>query len=280
MNVVLSAVRKVAALPLVSGLTRFGPLLRVTFALRGTLVTETLRFALNELRPGERRATYSLRESGVRVTLRHHTPDVLILDEIYSQGEYEPPDAATVALRSLGRPIRVLDLGANIGLFGAWVLGRFPVESIHGFEPDPANAEVHEDTIAANAGRSNWSLTKACAAASTGKVQFHAGEFTLSHLASADEEGISLPAVDVLPMMGEVDLVKLDIEGAEWEILLDGRFTSCAPHSLVLEYHQEASPEPDPRALAERVLRDAGFVVQQTNADPGFGTGLIWAWRP
>jgi hypothetical protein len=45
-------------------------------------------------------------------------------------------------MRSLGRPIRVLDLGANIGLFGAWALGRFPVESILALKPDPENASV------------------------------------------------------------------------------------------------------------------------------------------
>jgi FkbM family methyltransferase len=275
----LALVRRLATLRGVRHLTRFAPLLRVSFALRGVLVTEPLRFARNELRPGSRIATYSLRRSGVRVSIRHHTPDVLILDEVFSQDPYEPPEAAAAALERLERPLRVLDLGANIGLFGAWVLGRFSIASIHAVEPDPENAAVHEMTIEANQGRSDWRLTQAYGAERAGTVRFHAGEFTTSQLAALGEEGIAVPAIDVLPLLAEVDLAKLDVEGAEWPIILDERLPSSAASAVVLEYHESASPEQDARARAERALRDAGYSVALTHADANLGTGLIWAWR-
>lgn len=279
MNALLAAVRRLATLPGLRRLTSLAPLLRLSFALRGMLVTEPLRFAANELRPGRALRSYTLRGSDVRVAVRHHTPDVLILDEVFAQAEYEPPKDAADALEALGRPIRVLDLGANIGLFGAWTLGRFRVHDIHGVEPDPANAAVHEAAIQANEGRVDWRLTRAFAAASAGEVRFHAGEFTTSHLARPGEDAISVPAVDVLPVLDEADLVKLDIEGAEWEILLDERFRSCKARAFVLEHHREGCPEDEPRELAERVLRDAGYNVESTGADTRFGTGLLWGWQ-
>jgi FkbM family methyltransferase len=275
----LALVRRLATLPGLRRLTRFELVLRVSFALRAVLVTERLRFAFNELRPGKQVSTYSLRRTGVRVSIRHHTPDVLILDEVFSQDPYEPPEAAAAALARLERPLRVLDLGANIGLFGAWVLGRFPVESIHAIEPDAENAAIHELTVEANGSGAKWQLTRAFAAERAGTVRFHAGEFTTSRLAAPGEEAVSVPAIDVLPLLAEVDLAKLDVEGAEWPIILDDRFRSSATSAVVLEYHESTSPEQDARALAERVLGEAGYSVALTGADPNLGTGLIWAWR-
>ncbi|MDQ4019688.1 MAG: hypothetical protein M3188_07645, partial [Actinomycetota bacterium] len=94
----------------------------MSFALRGSLVRESARFALNELRGSSAVATYRLRSSGIAVTVRHGTADVLVLDSVFSQGEYElaAPVEATLAARRM--PLRVVDLGANIGLFGAYIL--------------------------------------------------------------------------------------------------------------------------------------------------------------
>src|SRR5204863_1001831 len=113
-------VRRAATLPGLRLLTRSGALLRVTYALRATLVADSRRFAANELRRRATVETYRLRHSDVRVAVRHHTADLMVLDEVFSQREYAPPDPVASALNAL-RPLRVADLGANIGVFGAWV---------------------------------------------------------------------------------------------------------------------------------------------------------------
>ena len=82
---------------------------------------ERARFVRNELRRGPTTATYRLRESTVAVAIRHHTGDVMVLDEIFSQDEYEPPPGV-----QLPKVESAVDLGANIGLFGAWLLGGYP----------------------------------------------------------------------------------------------------------------------------------------------------------
>jgi hypothetical protein len=49
-----------------------------------------------------------------------------VLDEIFSQREYEPPGPVAQVLGALG-PITVADIGANIGLFGAFISTQQPL---------------------------------------------------------------------------------------------------------------------------------------------------------
>jgi FkbM family methyltransferase len=268
-------VRRLASVPGFRHLTRFQPLLRVSFALRASLVRERLRFAANELRRKPVTAVYRLRDSGVAIAIRHHTADVLVLDEIFSQLEYEPPSEARPELAALQAPT-VVDLGANVGLFGAWVLGRYPDATIVGFEADPANAAVHRRTIEANDLGGRWSLVEGFASTQSGVVRFAGGAHATSR-AGGGAGSIEVPTVDVFPDLAGADVVKIDIEGAEWDLLDDPRFAALRPRILVLEYHEEGWPGPDPTLAAEEALRGHGLEVVHGTPKPQFGAGILWA---
>jgi FkbM family methyltransferase len=269
-------VRRLATAPGLRHLTRFQPLLRVSFALRASLVVERLRFATNELGRRPVTAVYRLRDSGVAVALRHHTGDVLVLDEIFSQLEYEPPDEVRPAVSALPPAPHVVDLGANIGLFGAWVLGRFPDATIVAVEADPANAAVHRRTIEANGLDAQWRLLEGFAATQAGVVRFAGGEHATSR-AGGGEGSIDVPTFDVFPALASADVVKIDIEGAEWELLADPRFAGLRPRILVLEYHEDGCRGAVPAHAAEEALRAAGLEVVHGSRKPQFGAGIVWA---
>ena len=268
-------VRRLATAPGFRQLTRFQPLLRLSFALRASLVRERLRFVANELRRKPVTAVYRLRGSGVTIALRHHTGDVLVLDEIFSQLEYEPPPEARPALSALRAP-RVVDLGANIGLFGAWVLGSHPDARIVAVEADPANAAVHRRTIEANELGDRWQLVEGFASTRAGVIRFAGGKHATSQ-AGGGEESIDVPTVDVFPELAEADVVKIDIEGAEWDLLADPRFSALRPRVLVLEYHEAGCPGSDPAQAAEEALRCTGLEVVHGGSKPQFGAGILWA---
>ena len=256
-DLAVRVVRRLATAPGFRHLTRFDPLLRLSFALRGSLVRERLRFAANELRRRPVTGVYHLRDSRVAIALRHHTGDVMVFDEIFSQHEYEPPhEVGGRAMLRLPAAPRVVDLGANIGLFGAWVLGRFPEATIVAVEADPANAAIHRRTIEANGLAARWRLVEGFASTAPGVVRFAAGKHATSHAADGGEDGLEVPAVDVLPELDAADLVKIDIEGAEWDLLADPRFGRTRPRVVVLEYHEEGCPRArstvDGRAGASR----------------------------
>jgi FkbM family methyltransferase len=252
------------------------PLLRVSFALRGSLVKQSLRFAVNELRARDTTTVYTLRGSKTAIALRHHSPDVLVLDELFSQQEYAFPDGVLAALSSTSP--RVVDLGANIGLFGAFVLSVFPRARVLSVEVDPGNAAVHDAAIAANAG-SDWTLIRGAAGTAAGRAPYVLGHFATSRAAHPHEPASEIEVLDVLPLLDDADFVKIDIEGGEWAIFDDPRFRQARPRVIVLEYHSHLCPEQDPGKAAKRTLEAAGYSVEAGATKPRFGAGLLWGVR-
>lgn len=283
MNRSRDLISTVGSLPAVRAVTDFEPvgrMLATRAAAQG--VRSPWRFAALELsgRGGER--PYVLRESDLQVWLRHRTADVAVVTEIFHEHVYEPPPGPRAAIEALGRPPEVLDLGANIGLFGAYALGRWPGCGVTAYEPDPLNCALHRRTVAANPGR-RWELRELAASNEDGAIAFGGGRFSASaRLAPGEEEAGSatVAAADVLPVLREIDLAKIDIEGGEWAILGDARFPASAPAVIVLEYHAHLCPGPDPRAAAEEALDAAGMRTAHLGlAGATEGQGMLWAWR-
>ena len=71
--------------------------------------------------------------------MRHGTLDVVTLDEVFLARDYEVPPEVS---ERLGDAPSVLDLGANAGYFGLFVLGLRPGARITAVEPDPDNVEA------------------------------------------------------------------------------------------------------------------------------------------
>jgi FkbM family methyltransferase len=272
------------------------------------VVREPLRFAMLQLVPS-RAARYRLRASGLDVFLRHRTRDVHILNEIFGgtggRNGYDPPEALAAAIDANPAP-KVLDLGANIGLFGAYVLGRWPRAAIRSFEPDPTNLRLLTRTIAANELERRWSVADVAVANRAGEMSFAAGLFADSHLATSEAgrsahdasanascdgavapesptpavsaQTITVRTVDIFEQDHDVDLMKMDIEGGEWSILTDARLSELRADVLVLEWHARGCPEPDARATTVRLLRDAGY-SRLEEVESGHDNGVLWAWR-
>ena len=243
------------------------------------LVRESGRFFLREIGHPAGAYPYTLRASGAKVRLRHTVPDGATLAEVFHSHDYLPPEALAAALAD---PRRILDLGANIGLFGIYAATRWPQASIVGYEADPANAAIHEQTIAANGLAGRWRLERMAAGAHDGEIEFAAGMAMESFVVGAGgDPGVPTIKVAMRDVMAEVagaDLMKLDIEGGEWEILGDDRFRHEPPAVIVLEYHPHLCPGADPRAEAERLLAAAGMaVVPIWHRAEGYG--MLWGRR-
>ena len=242
------------------------------------LVTDPRGFLKRELYAAAGPWQYVLRRGGRVVFVRHRTTDVGVLHEIFVRGAYRVPRDAMRSLQGLGRPIRAADLGSNVGLFGVYLLGLLPVSLITAFEPDEANGRVLVRCAAANGGTERWRIVEACAAASNGKVPFTAGRFTRSGIATDAQIATLVDAVDAFEYLRDADLVKMDIEGGEWPILADPRLSELAATAVVLEYHPDLCPYPDPRRAVVSLLERAGFTLGVPEERPD-GVGIVWAWR-
>ena len=244
--------------------------------LRARTVHPSAQFLARELLHRRGVYTYRLARGGLLVPIRHGTADAVTLGEVFHDHDYVPSPKVEAVLDGV---TEIVDLGANIGLFGAFAAARWPTAQIIAFEPDPANFAMHELTIGINGLEHRWQLVAAAAGVHDGEVRFLAGRETLSRIAEpSDEAGVTVLVRDVLELVGSADLVKMDIEGGEWAILGDPRFRRSPPRVVVLEYHPSGCPAGDPRATAERALRDAELtVVSGKHRDDGHG--ILWAWR-
>jgi FkbM family methyltransferase len=251
----------------------------VSAALRGRLVRESARFTARELRGARSTHVYRVRENHLGVQIQHGTPDVLTLDQAFYQHVYEPPGTVIAALQALDRPLRALDLGANIGMWGLWLHGRFPVEHLQALEPDPENAAKHRRQIALNRLDGAWELAQAAATCSDGPVAFTIGQATTGRIETTGRgHTATVDGLDIFSLLDAVDLLKIDIEGAEWPILADPRITEIQVPVVMLEYHPHGAPTDGPEDDARRALTSAGFRTQSLHgADDG--TGIVWGWR-
>ena len=173
----------------------------------------------------------------------------------------------------------MLDLGAHVGLFSLLIDQRFPGAEIVLFEPDPEHVAVLCETIAKNPGIGPWEIVEACAGTSDRSLPFVAAEGWGSHVPAAGEAGtITVRQVNVFPYLsGGPDLVKINIEGGEWELLSDARFARSPPNVLVLEYHRRNAPGP-PEAAARAALEAMGYAVERGRR--WSGGGLLWGLLP
>jgi FkbM family methyltransferase len=191
-----------------------------------------------------------------------------------------------------GQPIQdgwvIFDIGAASGDFAVSVARRFPRAVVHAFEPFPAAVERMQATIAANDVR-NVTVHNAAIGAHTGTLQLRETGQNVQHTTTQSTlqgeaagtltvQALSLP--DALARAGvqAVDLVKMDCEGAEFDILL-----SAAPDALrnikriCMEYHDIV--EGRHHAQLVEHLRSSGFTVA-THSNPVHGyLGFIFGHR-
>jgi len=249
----------------------------VALALRARTVRGSGRFVARELLRRRTAARYRVRATGMTVLIRHRTPDVVTLGEVFHRPDYAPPERVAALLG--GSPPRALDLGANVGLFGAYLFGRWPRATVTAVEADAANAAVLREVVALNGLEQRWEVIEAAAGPRAGDVRFAAGGYSLSRIESSAGPGVTkVSMIDVLPAAAGSDLLKMDIEGGEWAIIADERFGDGGPRAIVLEYHPHLCPASHPRLEVESRLRSLGYELEAIfhRAD---GHGMLWAWR-
>ena len=196
---------------------------------------------------------------------------------------------------------RILDCGANIGLASLAWKRQYPRARITAFEADAHLAEVAGRNFLANRA-DDIECVAAAVWSSTGTVDFLA-EGTDSGSVSGMSAGlearrVGVPSVRLRDRITRepIDLLKLDIEGAELEVLRDCEDVLDRVAALHMEVHDFA---PGRRLLPEclQLLERAGFVTSldsllpvhwrgiDTTGSP-FGTRppawlvTVRAWRP
>ena len=158
-----------------------------------------------------------------------------------------------------GSPL-IIDCGANIGHSVIYLKQRYPDARIEAYEPDP---EIF-DALKFNVDSFNLDrvdLHNAAVWSENGTVEFSKeGGFSGRVSVSNDDNLTEVPAASLGSIVSsrDVDLLKMDIEGAEYEALKSNVGQLQQVKNIFIEYH---SHEERPQRLHEilEMLRGIGF---------------------
>jgi FkbM family methyltransferase len=207
-----------------------------------------------------------------------------------------------LAFESASPSPRILDCGANVGLASLFFSRLYPAARITAFEADPALFQMLDANLKANRAAavetrhaalwtSTGRLTFRCEGSDSGMIDSLPG--------AVDGTATIVPSLRLRDVLdeGPVDLLKLDIEGAEDVVLADCEPVLHRVNAMVMDLHEfDPAARQAPRVL-ERLTR-AGFTYAVDHfvalpwREPRSGAGspfpgkaLQWAmtvraWRP
>ncbi len=157
------------------------------------------------------------------------------------------------------RPPVIIDCGANIGTSVAFFARRYPSARILAYEADAPTASLLRENLRQNHVTTATVIQQAVWTDDAGIDFGSAGTDVSSVLATTNV--VRVPSVrlrDVLLAEPVVDMLKIDIEGAEVPVLLDCRHALGHVRHLFVEYHAyPGQPQTLPDLLT--VLTEAGF---------------------
>jgi FkbM family methyltransferase len=155
---------------------------------------------------------------------------------------------------------RIIDCGANVGLSVFYFKHLYPLAKIQAIEADPVICGVLRNNIT-SAGFSDVEVLNRAIWVANERVEFRS-EGGFSGRVSMPGDVSSITRVDGVRLRdlldGPVDLLKIDIEGAENQVIVDCADQMRNVAALFLEYH---SHQDSPQRLDEilRVLKYSHF---------------------
>ncbi len=158
------------------------------------------------------------------------------VQEVLIEHEYK---IINECLKGKASPV-VLDLGANIGTFSLYIFQNFPKARVVAYEPGKEIYALLEATHKLNSGL-DWTIHQAAVWREDGSVSFNTTEYSHgSRVITTGSE--TVPAVSFVTAMaglpaGPIDLVKVDVEGAEEAVLLGHEAELARIEHLIIELH-------------------------------------------
>jgi FkbM family methyltransferase len=153
----------------------------------------------------------------------------------------------------------IIDGGANIGLSVLYFKCLYPASKVVAFEADPAIFDVLERNCKSYELKGVELIPKAIWT-SEGFVRFEQEGSLSGRISAAEETGtVTVPSCRLGEYLNRpVDLLKLDIEGAETEVLLDCSAQLNRVANIFVEHHSFVNKPQDFHVLVH-LLHDAGF---------------------
>lgn len=170
---------------------------------------------------------------------RFGSSDMDVFGQIFVHREYRCLDSLDV-----GQVQLIIDCGANVGFSSAYFLTRFPLARVIAVEPSEHNFEALQRNLAAFGDRVTclrkavWSKSGMMVPDLTSSAG-DGREWSFSVREAAENETDGIEAIDMASLIGEriVDVLKIDIEGAESAVFSAQTEWLSQVKNLVIELH-------------------------------------------
>jgi FkbM family methyltransferase len=211
--------------------------------------------------------------AGCRIEYFNRSDALFLVHEIFVNATYFFSTSTTTP--------RIIDCGANIGMATLFFKALYPAASVTAVEPAPMTFERLKQNITRNRLRDvmliNAALAEQEGSAAMQDPQDEPGSLVATTMGSSGGAR-TVPAITLSSLLEQpADLVKLDIEGAEYavvrEVVASGRIRRV--RQMVLEFHDADTRAAELSAMIA-ALGAAGMEVDRRD-DPGGRTGTLRA---
>lgn len=187
--------------------------------------------------------------------------DESVFDEIFVNRDYRILDEA------ISKAASIVDIGAHIGAFSIYAATINPIAQISAYEPEQLNFKAFKENLKLN-NIKNITPKNLAVAGKEEQRTFYLNKDSHNHSLTKDlpsqtkEVTTQTTTLErIIHKHGNIDLLKMDCEGAEFEI-----FAATPPATLRhiskihLEYHEYENPVTN----LEKALQSAGFKTKRT----------------
>lgn len=194
----------------------------------------------------------------------------ILLNEIFLEREY--------AFTPHSNSPAIIDCGSNIGISILFFKKLFPQAKVTGFEPDPAAFALLSWNVTENR-LSEVYLHNMAVTAKTGEIAFFRDSRSPGSLVMSTVKGRidgasrQVPCVALSGFVKDsvVDLLKMDIEGAEMDVMLELEASGVLQNinEMAMEFHHHIKPEEERFSQMLRLLEEHSFGYDVAAALPG-----------
>lgn len=132
----------------------------------------------------------------------------------------------------------IYDCGANIGISCLYFNRNYPTSKIKAFEADPNIAKILGENLDKNKVKNVEIIDKAVWIDNAGiEISFEGADGASIYSKSKLTKVPSLRLKDLIEKEKKIDMLKIDIEGAEYDVLMDCSNTLNNVENIFIEYH-------------------------------------------
>ena len=185
------------------------------------------------------------------------------------------PESSRVFRRMLPKDARVVDIGANIGYY---VLMEAQVaRKVYAIEPELQNLELLRENIELNSFGDRVEVYQLALSDTVGKASLSISDFPNQHRLQAPCDPplaryveVATTTLDEFLKDKEVDVIRMDLEGAEWLVLkgMTAALTGDKALALFIEVHPVLMKDyGGDAATLLKLLLDSGFKIRHLVVD-------------